>query len=205
MKPATFFELGKDERVAGMPFADPSHTAYDSAVIAKILGGICKLLGRSESSGLIDGIYLETEETLGTHRYVIPRPAELLTARDVHLVGFFGQKRSGAPDNYFGNLGLRLADKVPEYAGILVYNTISLGNGDFGNVVLMADDVAKQGWLTGNTHAKAVQIAPGYYASIRIYNGRLPGGVSDPENFQLDFVKYLDYLKDPVWRAMRAL
>jgi hypothetical protein len=205
MQRAVEQQLARDEQVPACEFANPAHTTTDSAVLAHMLRGICELLEQDPVLVRSGGLHFERQEPFGKHRYVIPDPKLLLKARGLSLVGFFGQKRSGAPENYFGNLGLRLADKVPAYEGVLVYNTLRLPNGNFGNLVLVKNEQAKVGWLTGNTHAKAVQISPGYYATIRIYNGRLIAGIGEPGNFKLDRVKYLDYLKDPVWRAVRPL
>jgi hypothetical protein len=71
--------------------------------------------------------------------------------------------------------------------------------------VLLLDEEIKLKWMHGETHSKAVGLAPGYYQFVRIHNGVLPEGVMQPDLLQITQVKYYDYAEDPPWKAVRNL
>ncbi len=205
MEAVEVFELYPDQILPEQPFTHPKFIAAERATLVLILERVCRLLeSRPEMWGW-SAIHFTAEEEGRSHRYVIPQPARLLRSRDLHAVGFFGQKRAQAPAEYFGDLGTHLANAVCEQEDILAYNTLGLAGGNFGNLVLMADSSARDRWLAGRQHARAVQISPGYYATLRIYNGVLPGGIARPQSLRMVRVKYFNYLCDPVWRAQRQL
>ena len=63
----------------------------------------------------------------------------------------------------------------------------------------------KSAWMEGANHARAVDLSPTYYTSVRIYNGTLPGGVAAPHALHLTKVKYYDFESNPPWRGERSL
>jgi hypothetical protein len=81
-----------------------------------------------------------------------------------------------------------------------------LANGDYGNLVLFTDEKARDHWSTSQAHAQAVRsLAPSYYLSVRIYNGRLPDGIINSSKLHLTRAKYYDYCSQPMWRAVREI
>lgn len=139
------------------------------------------------------------------HRYVVPRPDELLQKINIYLVGFFSRRQAGATVGYFGDLDDRLIEQMPTFHGILSYSSMALPDGEFGNLVLLLNEEIKSNWMHGGTHNKAVELAPGYYQFVRIHNGVLPEGVMRPDLLQITQVKYYDYEEDPPWKAVRVL
>ena len=62
------------------------------------------------------------------------------------------------------------------------------------------------GWGRSEAHAKAVyELSPGFYHSIRIYNGRLPHGIQQSDNLRLHKARYFDYDQTPIWRGVRII
>jgi len=141
-----------------------------------------------------------------SHRYFVPGPTKLLQANVVYLVGFFSHKQKGAAWDHFGDLDQRLTKQIPKYQGILSYSTMALPAGDFGNLVLLADEEIKSKWMHGETHNRAVALSPDYYQYVRINNGVLPpNGIMDPDSLRIIRVKYYDYMVEPHWKAVREL
>jgi len=140
-----------------------------------------------------------------SHRYFVPRPTVLAQTKIIFLVGFFSHKMKGAASNHFGDLDKRLTEQIPTYQGILSYSTMALTGGDFGNLVLLSNEEVKSKWMHGEIHNQAIALSPDYYQYVRINNGILPKGITDPKSLQITRVKYYDYAEDPAWKAVREL
>jgi len=197
--------LGADEMVAERPFTHTDYIQKDREVLVHMGEQVCLTLEKHLDM-LQKGqpVYID-EPDRRWHRFIIPRPKTLSTAKKLYLVGFFGQKGQEKPSDYLTALDDRLIKQIPSFPDILSYSTIALSNGDFCNLVLLLDEEAKTKWMEGETHHKAVALSPGYYRSIRINNGVLPYGVLQCEKLQITKVKYYDYREDPLWKALRRL
>ncbi len=100
----------------------------------------------------------------------------------------------------------QLLTDLSERSGLAAYCTVALAGGDFGNLVVFASLKAKERWRENATHAYAAQeLAPGYFASVRIYNGQLRRGLEDVDALHLSLVKYFDFSSHPAWRGLRRL
>lgn len=170
-----------------------------------MLAQLCNLLDTHAEKEELFEVITHSEPDGRTHRYVISRPTRL--AKSVHLsvVGFFGQRRPEVAPNHFEGIGEKILHEIPSYPDVLGYNNMQLDAMNFGNLVLLRDEMVKTAWLRGENHTRAVNLSPGYYTSARIYNGFLPRGVRAPHTMFLTCVKYYDFECTPVWRGIRML
>ena len=97
-------------------------------------------------------------------------------------------------------------NEIPQHNGLISYSTMLLRDGNYANLVLFTDPSAQIDWSRSEAHAKAVyELSPGYYHSIRIYNGRLPRGIHQSDALDLHKARYFDYDQTPMWRGVRTL
>ena len=140
------------------------------------------------------------------HRFVIPRSERLRRARQLTIVGFFGQRRSSVDPALAQEFDEVLVSEIPDYPDLLSYYSLALACGNFSNLVVFASSEAKNQWSRSHAHARAAeQFAPDYYLSVRLYNGRLPHGLQQSHKLQLSRVKYFDYQGDSLWSAIRNM
>lgn len=202
---ANLVVLEPGELVKERPFTHLNYIPEDRDVLLYMARRFSMVLQTSPDR-LQAGLPIVIDEPDGRwHRFYVPRPNVLMQASPVFVVGFFGQKRKGMDVSHFGNLDDLLIEQIPTFAGILSYSTISLPDGNYGNLVLLTDEGIKMRWMEGETHSQAVARSPGYYQSIRIDNGIFPDGISQLDSLQIMRVKYYDYREDPAWRAVREL
>ena len=199
----TIIHLGPNQIVEQRPFTHPAHSFTDLSILHYMIDRLCLILKESTTRPA-QPIFL-TEPDGRAHRLVLIRPRHLTTANNFATVGFFGQKRGDVPYGYLDALDEVLLSELSAHPGMLSYCTLRLPHGDFGNLVLFTslDDISD--WSRSPNHARAVDVSPGYYASVRIYNGILPGGVSDSKSLRLNKAKYFDYQSHPIWQAVREI
>ena len=141
-----------------------------------------------------------------TFRIYYVRSSLLFELTDIAVVGFFGIKRPDADIRPLVRADKRFEEEFPRHPGLLSLSTVRLPDGNFANLVLFTDPTAKDGWNRSPIHRDTVaRISPPYYRSIRLSNGTLPDGVSDPTTLRLEKVKYIDYDDAGGWRAERSL
>lgn len=191
--------------LSGRAFTHPNHHLTDFPVLRFMLHQLGRILEpRSQVEEQFESEIIP-EADGRRHRYLIPRPSRLAAARDMVVVGFFGQRRPEIPVAYFAKMDKDLRQEIPQYEAILSYSCMELKNGEFSNLVLLENEVVKAAWREGNNHLKAIDQSPEYYSSVRIYNGRIEKDIYDPESLQLLSVKYWDYDSQPTWLAVRSL
>lgn len=140
------------------------------------------------------------------HRQIISQPERLLTAPHLTIVGFLSFKQHNADVSLAQAYDKLLVAEIPQYPDLLSYSSIAHSSGDFSNLVIFANARGKSHWSQSRAHAEAVQnLAPNYYASVRLYNGVLPEGIMASELLYLTAVKYFDYQCNPFWDAVRLL
>jgi hypothetical protein len=189
------------------PFTHPDHTASDHAILQQLAAVLYPLAAQYQIVDLSQLPYVrqQTDGNGLAHRVILIRPRRLLQERPLTLVGFFGQRRAQADDSRLHPLDDVLVQELPSHPDLLSYSSVALACGNYANLVLFAHPEGKQQWSQSQTHAQAVALAPDFYRSVRIYNGRLPHGLQ-PTSFPiLDTVKYFDYHSQPLWRAVRQL
>jgi len=197
--------LGKIELITERPFTHTNHIAKDREILVCMAKQAGSFLEKNlESLGENETIFID-EPDERYHRFFVPRPTVLSQAKNVYLVGFFSHKQAGADPDHFGNLDDQLIEQLPTFREILSYSTLTLPNGDFGNLVLISEEEVKLKWMQGKIHSRAVELSPAYYQFVRINNGILPEGVMHPDSLKIMRVKYYDFGQDPPWKAVREL
>lgn len=197
--------LGTFELVIERPFTHTDYISTDREVLVHMAKQASTVLEKQFDN-------LEENETIFIdepddryHRFFISRPKFLSQAKNIYFVGFFSHKQKGAAIDHFGDLDDRLIEQIPTYQGILSYSSMALPDGNFGNLVLLLDEEIKSEWMHGETHNRAVALAPSYYKFVRINNGMLPDGITQPDSLLVTRVKYYDYEAEPPWKAVREL
>jgi hypothetical protein len=150
---------------------------------------------------------LETREPDGrTHRTIVCDAARLGDGRDVTWVGFFAEKRRDRDPTPLTVMDDELVAEFPAHPDILSYSSLELTGGDWGNLILLAGEAARDRWRDGERHAYAArELSPRHYTHVRLHNGVLPGGVLGGRAPVLHRTKYYDYEGDGAWRGARDL
>jgi hypothetical protein len=192
--------LAPQEMVEGRGFTDPARTADDLAAVRVMLAVVRHV---ATASGDPRPFVVEGREADGRmHRTIVCHGARLRDGRDLGWVGFFAAKR---PDVDASPLRVRddeLVREFPAHPGILSYSSLEVGAGNWGNLILLDGDDARDHWRTSARHAHAVrELAPRHYTDVRLHLGVLARGVGAEGEPVLHRTKYYDY-RD-AWRAER--
>lgn len=139
-------------------------------------------------------------------RTVVCDPDQLLAFDDVHVVGFFGDRRPTADVPAVDEVEVALLEEFRSYPGILSYSSVELVDDQWANLVVHQSPTDREAWRESAVHVDAVdRIAAPTYRSVRIHNGCIKGGVIGPETVVIQNTKYWDYDATPTWHAMRVL
>src|SRR5512132_2810054 len=140
----TGVRLAPHETAEGRGFTDPARTADDLAAVRVMLATVRHL---TEGPAGARPFVLEAREADGReHRTVICNGPRV---RDDELIREF-----------------------PAHPGILSYSSLEVGGGDWGNLILVAGDDAREHWRTSERHAHAVrELAPRHYTDVRLHVG----------------------------------
>lgn len=197
-----------DEILANRPFTLPRHTAGDRRLLCYLADCLWLTLLQ------IGAVATEARPILApweqpdqpSHRQILNRPGRLREQGPLPIVGFFGQRRPGADRTPLEAVDDTLIAEMPAHRHLLAYCSTQMANGDFGNLVVFDHEDGFVHWRRSQVHGSAViELAPAFYASVRIYNGELPHGLADCEALRLYLVKYYDYDAQPIWRGQRPL
>lgn len=200
--------LGPSEAIEGRPFTCPAHSLADAGALQAMAEtmrqhiGVTAPIPAEQPDPLI--IYLE-ESGRRLHRLVLVNPAALRRPGDLTVVGFCGQKRPGIDRDILIELDRELIAELAGFSDLLSYSTLELADGDACNLVLFSRPQGIQHWARSQKHAQAVQMSPDFYETIRLHQGRLPGGLMSTSSLVLLRTKYFDYRGQPAWRAVRDL
>jgi hypothetical protein len=150
-------------------------------------------------------LVLEGREADGrAHRAVVCDERPLADGGELAWVGFFAARH---PDRDHTPLTLRddeLIREFPMHPGILSYSSLELADGDWGNLILLDGEEAREHWRTSARHAEAVrELAPWHYTDVRVHQGVLSGGVLAAFAPLLCRTKYYDYRGGATWRGER--
>lgn len=190
------------------PFTHPAHILTDQNTLRYMAGQVCMLLEYPYLSARPPHIVLfnRPDHSDWFHRIVLAQPEQLRRKRPLTIVGFFGLKRKDANKALAHDFDHTLIGEISDHSGLLSYSSMALAGGNYANLVIFAHRDARNQWSTSQAHAQAVQrLAPGYYRTVCIYNGRLPGGMSHHHDLTLNRVKYYDYRRQPLWQAQREI
>lgn len=204
--------LQADEITAERPFTHPKQITADQKTLCYMAGQVCVLLEYPYLPSAPPHVVLfnqpERDHQSGAwfHRLVIAQPEPLRQIRPLTIVGFFGRKREEANSALAREFDDILVAEIAQHPGLLSYSSMALGGGNYANLVIFADDDARNQWRSSQAHAQAAeQLSPHYYQTVCIYNGRLPDGIYHHHHLQLTRAKYYDYQTEPRWQAVREI
>ena len=200
--------LSPTDILAERPFTHPHLIPGDLQTLGYMAQQLCLTLQNPHMITNIPQTILHSlpGQTSWFQRQVLAHPVHFKTDRLLYVVGFFGQSRSQADIALAQEFDLVLMAEIPQHAGLSSYCTMRLKDGNFANLVLFIDQASQMHWSRSEAHAKAVyELSPGFYHSVRIYNGRLPQGIGHSNQLTLHKARYFDYDASPMWRAERAL
>jgi hypothetical protein len=198
--------LAPRETSPGRGFTDPAHTARDLGLIGLMLATIRE----AAEPGLPARprpLVLEPPGLDGrAHRAIVCDPRRLRDGSDLVWVGFFGVKRRDRDSGPLTAMDDELIGEFPAHPGILSYSSLELAGGDWGNLILLAGDDAREHWRLSDRHAYAArELAPRHYTDVRLHQGVLPGGVRGTAAPVLRRTRYYDYRAGATWHAERDL
>jgi hypothetical protein len=194
------------ETAAGREFTDPDLTTADLWSVRVMLGKIQQHVPSAAS--LAAGprlLTVEEREADGrAHRAIVCNARRLADDRDVAWVGFFAVKRLDRDSTPLTLRDDELIREFPAHPGILSYSSLELAGEDWGNLILLEGDEAREQWRASPRHADAVrELAPRHYTDVRLHQGTLLGGVLAGREPCLRRTKYYDYRGGVTWRAER--
>lgn len=207
MSPAFQLITGRS-LVQERPFTHPAHTEADHLTLRYLAARLRATRDQADSYAHwpIPVVLYCPEPDQRQHRQVLVRPFDLFGDRQLPVVGFFGQTQAGADRRLLDEVDGQLLAELPSREGLVAYCTLDLRDGNCGNLVIFADAEAKARWRESARHRYAAhELAPAYYASVRIYHGILPRGLSEVDALQFSLVKFYDYRSHPPWRGLRRL
>jgi len=200
--------LDPDESPEAHSFADTWLYRSDLALLGYLLQDLRALIRRAVrgENELVAYQTLTWEVHELQRRTVICDPQSLMTDHEVHVVGFFGERRAVADDVAIDDVEVQLLAEFESYPGILSYSSVELVDKQWANLVVHTAPDDREQWRQSAVHVHAVdELAPVVYHNVRIHNGCLPGGVPGIETIVIESTKYWDYDCSPVWHAFREL
>jgi hypothetical protein len=122
-----------------------------------------------------------------THRIAIYQPQELLVRQCLSFVGFVSGKQAVASSFVYNEIErideLMVAELVT-VPGMFSYSSLEVRPGRWYNLVVFSTAETKTHLKKSQIHSYAAyQLAPHYYAWIRLHNGIMPTGLAQQELF----------------------
>jgi hypothetical protein len=196
--------LHPTELAPDRPFTDPALVQRDLAALNHMRATLCSLLADPDAAGDTQE-YLRLGEPSGRgHDVTIARRAALLNGHDFAVVGFFGVRRKDVDLTPLLEADVALTAEFSIHTGVYSYSRLEQEDGNWGNMVVLADQEAARRWLGSERHAYAVrQLAPRFYHSVRLHNVELTGTVQGAVPLRLIRTKYYDYAGTLPWMGVR--
>ncbi|MBK8902279.1 MAG: hypothetical protein IPM53_13920 [Anaerolineaceae bacterium] len=201
-------QLNPTDVLAERPFTHPDHISSDRATLRYMVRQLCLTLENPHRLTDIPQtiLFIMPGETSWLHRLVLANPHHFQRPEPIQVVGFFGQSRSQVNIELAKEFDQTLLKEIPLHEGLISYSTMRLKDGNYANLVLFTSSEAQIAWSRSEAHAKAVyELSPGFYHSVRIYNGRLPHTIHQSNALTLHKARYFDYDQTPMWRGVRVL
>lgn len=200
-------ELHPAERVTERPFTDTAHNDQDLVVIRRILGSLSLLIWQPlEWPEPPHPLVVRSDDNGRVVRVVVSNRAALMQERPLRVVAFLGHRRAGLDYTLLNAVDDDLIHEFALHPGVLSYSSFELEDGNYVNVVVLDGQEAQDHWRTSPRHAYAArELAPEFYACIRLQNGLMPRGLGDLENLRLVATKYYDFQRTEPWLAVRAV
>ncbi|MDW8326088.1 MAG: hypothetical protein RMK99_05945 [Anaerolineales bacterium] len=205
---STYTEIAPTQVLVDRPFTHPEHTLADIAYLRQIAHYLRITLNAAGPQAAVwrQRIIRTTVSEGRVLRMVICNGGELLRPAPMPVVGFFGQRRADAEYGPIGRVDEELLEEFLQHPHIIAYCSLELPSGDWGNLVVMSSPEAPLHWSASARHRYAAEeLAPRYYASVRIHNAELPTGLMNGGELLLARTKYYDYRAPGHWRGRREL
>jgi hypothetical protein len=150
-------------------------------------------MGDMLMQALPNTVYLREPEGR-QHRIVLMNAGALHADAELTFVGFFGQKRPGIDYSALDALDQELIQEFRDYPHLLSYSSLELGDGSWGNLVVMSSSHGLVSWTHSVRHAHASQeFAPRCYLTIRLHRGTFTAGSSHQPSLQIQSTKHFDF------------
>ncbi|MCB0211931.1 MAG: hypothetical protein KDJ52_21500 [Anaerolineae bacterium] len=203
-----FVQLGPTEFIQERPFTNPQISTADLDHLQYIADKVRQLLlsepQRFDNQRFPMIIFLSEEE--GRYfRITVAQPQALLAKHDFYAVGFCGTKRPRSDRGPVDSIDDELIGEFPEHPSLICYCTLEVEPGHTCNLVLFDNPTGLTHWSRSAKHARAVELSPDYYLSIRLHNALLPGGLLSNQPLALMRTKYFDFQGEAVWWGLREL
>jgi hypothetical protein len=198
--------LAPRETAAGHGFTNPAQTTRDLATVGVMLAEVRRQAAREATApARSTPLVFEGREADGrVHRAIICDARRLGDGRDLTWIGFFGVKRRDVDPTPLTVRDEELIREFPAHPGILSYSSLELADGNWGNLILLDGDEARERWRVSERHTDATRVlAPRHYSDVRLHQGVLPGGPRAGGRPVLRRTKYYDYRDGVTWRAER--
>jgi hypothetical protein len=191
-------DLGTDERIAGRAFCDPSHTSRDRATLTRLREAVKRQADNGRRS------VLQFADEIGEHFVAVPDWDALARPQPVAVIGFFGQSRERVDHAPIVEIEHEIVARAAAFPGLLAYHNAQLGEGHWGNMVVLVSRAAVANLAPDPMHVRAVASAPSHYESLRLHRGSLAEGLLGSAGVVLDETLYLDFSSRPAWRGLRV-
>lgn len=200
-------ELGPAESVDDRPFSDVAHNDHDLSAMRRILASLSLVVWQPlQWPDPPQPLVVRGNDGERVVRVVVSNHPALLEDKPLFVVGFFGHRRPGLDPTILNAVDDDLIHEFAQHPGVLSYSSFELDDGNYVNVVLLDGAEAADHWRTSSRHAYAAhELAPEFYACIRLQNGLVPRGLSSLEDLRLVTTKYYDYQQEVAWLARREL
>lgn len=197
--------LRPGEILAGRPFTHPQYIEPEADVLRQMRAHVLEIAGQPAHWQHLPwprtAFYPVGDRQ---HKVSLLKPALVLEALPLTVVGFFGTMHAHADQALLGQVNDNLIAEFTPDMGLISYSTLQLPSGNYGNLVVFNSPDARDNWGQSTSHALAAgRLTTENYDCIRIYNGRMPAGYAGP--LVIDRVKYFDYTSGSPWRAVRSL
>lgn len=204
--------LGPEESVPGRPCTDLERSDDDFEFMHCMVERVRQFLTRMRGFGSdweAVPYRLNFKETGNRHHQLIvtdPRP--LLRQDSFIAVGFFGQHRRDADPELAAEVRAvdeQLVEDFPRFGGLVSYNSMELGCGDWGNLAVFKDQDGLEAWHNNERHREAVkQLSARHYASCRLHITAIAGPFDARQvTFEVLRTKIYAYDEEGVWMAVR--
>ncbi|HLZ57992.1 MAG TPA: hypothetical protein VKR06_13720 [Ktedonosporobacter sp.] len=126
--------------------------------------------------------YLLEERHGRTHRMAICQPEVLLASNHLHFVGFISGKKASIEQTIVDEierLDKVMLTEIMRLPGVLSYSSLELRTDRWYNLVILGNTLVKESFHALETHRYAAyQLAPFYYAWIRLHHGVINDGLA---------------------------
>ncbi len=195
--------LAPDDDVVSRPFAATHHTTRDASVMQSMLARMRALAPEWLESARNDVLVRAPDAEGRRHWIRVPDRNALVAARQLTIVGFFGEPRDGVDHTRIDDLEAAIVDTLERVPGVLSYYDLELPCGGYGNLILCDDEAAPRRVHDHELHRRAVELTPQHYRTVRLHTGAVAGPLQGDAPLIVMRTRYYDFAAEPAWLAAR--